>query len=225
MQAFPRFPALAAGLVWALLAVGPVGPAAAAVCYPESGAYRVDVVIDLPPVAVHHHRSRAELGQLAFHGPTNRVLGVTASALRAGTATYFGNRPLEGEGVCLWVEWIEVTLQYEALDIYIASEYSRGSCQYNAILSHEKRHAEVARHYLDDYVQTIRGALASLAIPKPRSPLLVDNVTGAQQKTQATIEKLLQPILARLRRDMEAAQDKIDSAAEYRRVETQCARW
>jgi hypothetical protein len=50
-------------------------------------------------------------------------------------------------------------------------------------------------------------------------------VTGAQQKTQATIEKLLQPILARLRRDMEAAQGRIDTPAEYRRVEKQCPRW
>jgi hypothetical protein len=225
MQASPRLRALAAGFVMALLALGSAVPAAAAVCHSESSTYRVDVAIDLPPVRVHHDRSRAELGQLALHGPTNRVLGVTASRLRAGTSTYYGNRPLEGEGVCFWAEQIEVTLRYEALDIYIASDYSRGSCQYNAILSHEKRHAEVARGYLDDYVQTIRSALTSLAIPKPRSPLLVENVTGAQQKTQATIEKLLQPILARLRRDMEAAQGRIDTPAEYRRVEKQCPRW
>ena len=83
----------------------------------------------------------------------------------------------------------------------------------------------MARSYLDDYVQTIRSALTSLAIPKPRSPLLVDNVTGTQQKTQATIEKLLKPVIARLRQDMEAAQARIDTPAEYRRVEKQCPKW
>ena len=216
---------LIAGVAIALILLTCAGPALAAVCPSESGRYRVEVLIEMPPVTVHHDHSRAQLGLLAFHGPTNRVLGITASKLRAGTSTHYGNRPLEGEGVCFWVDHIEVMLRYEALDIYIASDYTRASCQYQAILTHEKRHAEVARSYLDDYVQTIRSALASLAIPKPRDPRLVESVTAAQEKTQATIEKLLQPIIAKLRKTMEEAQNRIDSAASYRRVETQCPKW
>ena len=216
---------LIAGIAVALIWLACAGPALAAVCPSESGSYRVDVLIEMPPVTVHHDHSRAQLGLLAFHGPTDRVLGVTASKLRAGTSTYYGNRPLEGEGVCFWVDRIEVMLRYEALDIYIASEYPGASCQYQAILTHEKRHTEVARSYLDNYVQTIRSALASLSIPKPRDPRLVESVTEAQEKAQATIEKLLKPVIARLRKDMEKAQKRIDSAAEYRRVETQCPKW
>ena len=209
----------------ALMGLGWAGPALGAVCPPQTGSYRVAVPIEMPSVTIHHDRSRAQLGLLAFHGPTNRVLGVTASKLRAGTATHYSNRPLEGEGTCFWVDHIEVMLRYEALDIYIASDYTRGSCQYQAILSHEKKHAKVAQGYLDDYVQVIRSALASLAIPKPRDPRLVGSVTEAQEKTQATIEKLLQPVVAKLRKTMEEAQNRIDSRAEYRRVEKQCAKW
>jgi hypothetical protein len=225
MRVTRRFHALRTGAGIALIWLACAGPALAAVCPSESGRYRVVVPIEMPPVRIHHNYSRSQLGLIAFHGPTNRVLGVTASKLRAGTATYYGNRPLEGEGVCFWVDHVEVTLRYEALDIYIASEYSRGSCQYQAILTHEKRHADVARTHLDDYVQTIRSVLSSLAIPKPRDPRLVESVTEAQQKTQATIEKLLKPVVARLRQDMDAAQKRIDSRAEYRRVETQCPKW
>ena len=214
-----------AGLALALVGLGWASPAPAAVCPSQTGSYRVDVPIELPSVEIHHDRSRAQLGLLAFHGPTSRVLGVTASKLRAGTATHYGHRPLEGEGVCFWVDRIEVMLRYEVLDIYIASEYTSGSCQYQAILTHEKRHAKVARTYLDDYVQTIRSALASLAIPKSRDPRLVENVTGAQQKTQATIESLLKPIIARLRKDMKEAQNRVDTPTEYRRVEKQCPKW
>lgn len=217
--------ALTAGLTLMLAAFGWAGPAAGAVCPPAIGTYRVDVVIEMPPVEIHHDYSRAQLGLLAFHGPTGRILGVTASSLRAGTSTRYAHRPLEGEGVCVWVDHIEVLLRYEALDIYIASEYTRGSCQYEAILTHEKRHAEVAQTYLDDYVQVIRSALASLSIPKPRDPRLVESVAAAEEKTQATITKLLEPIIARLRKDMEEAQSKIDTRAEYRRVEKQCPKW
>jgi len=225
MSVSHRLRALLAGLALALLGVGWAGPALAAVCPSENGRYRVEVQIEMPPVTLHHDHSRAQLGLLAFHGPTDRILGVTASKLRAGTSTHYGNRPVQGEGVCFWVDHIEVMLRYEALDIYIASDYTRASCQYRAILTHEKRHAEVARSYLDDYVQNIRSALASLAIPKPRDPRLVESVTAAQEKTQATIEKLLQPVIAKLRKDMEEAQNRIDSPAAYRRVETQCPKW
>ena len=220
-----RFRAVVAGSAAALLGMAGAGPADAAVCPSESLRYQVEVSIEMPPVAVHRDRSRSQLGLLSFHGPTDRILGVTASSLRAGTATRFGHRPLPGEGVCFWVERIEVTLRYESLDIYIASEYAPHSCQYRAILSHEERHAEVARSYLDDYVQTIRSALTSLAIPKPHSPSLVEQASAAQSTSQATIEKLLAPVLGRLRQDMAAAQSRIDSPAEYRRVEKQCPRW
>ncbi len=225
MSDTPRLRAHLAGLALALMWLSCAGPALAAVCPSESGSYRVDVLIEMPPVTIHHNHSRAQLGLLAFHGPTNRILGITASKLRAGTSTRYGNRPLEGEGVCFWVDHIEVMLRYEALDIYIASDYTRASCQYQAILTHEKRHTGVARSYLDDYVQTIRSALASLAIPKPRDPRLVESVTSAQEKTQATIGKLLKPVIAKLRKTMEKAQNRIDSVAEYRRVETQCPKW
>ena len=220
-----RLRVLTAVFLLALAGLGWAGPVAAAVCPPATGSYRVEVVIEMPPVEIHHDYSRAQLGLLAFHGPSDRILGVTASNLRAGTSTQYGHRPLEGEGVCFWVDHIEVLLRYEALDIYIASEYKRASCQYQAILSHEKKHAEVARTYLDDYVQVIRSQLASLSIPKPRDPRLVDSVTEAEEKTQATIHKLLEPVIARLRKDMEEAQNKIDTRAEYRRVEKQCPKW
>ena len=214
-----------AAVLTAVLASIAWGPADAAVCPPAVGSYRVDVQVDLPPVRVHRDRSRAELGLLAFHGPTDRVLGVTASSLRAGTSTRYGHRPLEGEGVCVWVDQIEVRLRYEALDIYVASEYPPGSCQYEAILSHEEKHAHVAQTYLDDYVQTIRSVLTSLSIPKPRDPRLVASAAEAEQEIQATIAKLLEPVIARLRADMQAAQSKIDSPTEYRRVEKQCPKW
>jgi len=78
-----RLRPLTAGLVLALLAMVWGGPADAAVCYSESSTYRVDVQVELPPVNVHHDRSRAELGQLAIHGPTDRVLGVHIIGPRA----------------------------------------------------------------------------------------------------------------------------------------------
>jgi hypothetical protein len=223
MTRHPRAPIsglvlLLAGLAWA-------GPAPGAVCPPETGDYRVDVAIDTPPATLHHELSRAQLGVLAFHGPSNRVLGITAANLRAASSTHYRYRPMPNEGICIWVDHIDVTLRYEALDIYIASDYAPESCQYKAILNHENKHAAVARAHIDDYVQVIRSVLTSLAIPKSRDPRLVQSVTEAQAKIQMTVETLLDPVVARLRKTMVEAQQRIDSREEYRRVETQCPSW
>jgi len=215
----------AAGLLLSLAGVGWAGPAAGAVCVPESGTYRVDVQIELPPVTIRHDLSRAQLGALTFHGASDRVLGVTASNLIASASTHYLHRPLQGEGACLWVDRIDVTLRYEALDIYIASDYAPGSCQYQAILGHENRHAAVARANIDDYVQAIRSVLTSLTIPKARAPKLVQSVTAGQAQVQKSVETLLEPVVARLRKTMAAAQERIDSPEEYRRVQKQCPKW
>jgi len=209
----------------ALAGVGWAGPAPGAVCPPETGRYRVDVEIELPPVNIRHDLSRAQLGELTIHGSSDRVLGVTASNLRASSSTHYRHRPLQGEGACLWVDRIDVTLRYEALDIYVASDYTPGSCQYQAILGHENKHAAVARAHIDDYVQPIRSVLSSLTIPKARSPKLVQSVPAAQAQVQKTIETLLEPVVARLRKTMAAAQQRVDSPEEYRRVKTQCPTW
>ncbi len=212
---------LAALLAWTAAA----GPASAEACPPQPGDYRIDVEIEIPQVNLRRDRSRADLGDMAIHGPNYSVLGLTSSSLEAGTSTYYMNLPLEEGGSCFWVERIKVLLRYETLDIFIASEYDPTSCPYKAILTHEEKHASVARSHLTGSVQQVRSALTALTIPKPRAPLLVESVERAQDQTQATIEKLLKPVMQRLRESMRRAQEEIDSPEEYRRVQRQCADW
>lgn len=200
-------------------------PVAGEVCHPQDGDYRVDVRIDIPPVTIRRDQSRADLGTMALHGPSYSVLGLTSSSLEAGTSTYYKHLPQDEGGSCFWVDRVEVLLRYESLDIYIASEYGPTSCPYQAILTHEEKHATVARTHLSGYVERVRSALSALSIPKPRAPLLVESVDRAQEKTQATIEALLKPVMRKLRETMREAQDEIDSREEYRRVQQQCARW
>lgn len=204
-----------------------LGPAAAVAgpCEPQAGPeYRVDVTIEVPPVGIHRDLSRAELGEMAYHGPTDRILGLTASRLEPRASAHFRSQPL-GDGYCIWVEAVHVVLRYSALDIYIASEYEPTSCPYQAILAHEKRHEKVARHDLKGYVQVIRSALSSLSIPKARSPLYVESEEAGKAKTRRILKTLLAPIHEKMSATMDQAQARVDSVEEYRKVRTQCRHW
>ena len=111
---------------------------------PDGAGYRVDVVVNIPPVRMHRNLNRDQLGQMSFHGPNVNVLGLTNTRLEMGTAGGYRSFALD-DGYCFWVERIEVVLSYSTLDIYVASEYATHSCPYRAILAHEEEHAKIAR--------------------------------------------------------------------------------
>ena len=159
---------LCGGFLWAWALLWP-NPAGAATCPPQEGSdFQVRVRIEIPPARIRRDRSRAQLGEMKYHKPTERILGMMVSRIETDISSRFRARPA-GSGLCFWIEDIEVVLRYSALDVFIASEYSPTSCPYKAVLAHEERHAEIARRHLHSYVQPIRSALSSHAIPKPPS--------------------------------------------------------
>ena len=213
---------LCACCAWALLWPGPAGAQA---CPPqEGGRLQMAVEIEVPPVRIRRDQSRAQLGEMSFHEPTDRVLGMMASRIEPNISWRVKARSAEN-GVCFWIEEIKVVLRYSALDVYVASEYSPTSCPYKAILAHEEKHAEIARRHLDAFVQPIRSALSSYAIPKPDSPLAIESAAAGEAKIRNTLERLITPIFENLRTQVEEAQNRVDTPEEYRRVRRQCRDW
>jgi hypothetical protein len=182
------------------------------------------VRIEIPEVGVNHDLNLAELGDLSFHSPQEQVVGLMSSDLEIRTQAEYVTAPV-GDRFCFWVDGISVVLRYQALDVYVAREYAPGSCPYNAILDHEQEHVAVARGQLDVYGPRFRSALASLLIPKPRSPILVDSPEDAKKKTQGLFEKLLAPISEELKTVMAEAQADLDTPQEYWRVRRRCPNW
>ncbi len=188
------------------------------------GAFRVEVRLDTAPVRLNRSLSRAQLGERTFHGPRTRVLGLTHSTVDLDTSAAYKWSPA-GDGACFWVEAVDVVLRYQAVEIFVASEYSPNSCAYHAILRHEQEHVAVARKHLDRYAPRYRAALTSLLIPRPRSPKLVASQSEMQQEIERLLAKLLQPIATEMHREMAEAQAALDTPQVYRRVRRQCKNW
>ena len=201
------------------------GAAAAGPCPAEPGAgYRIEAAVEIPPPRLRHDLGRAELGELAFHGPSERVLGLTASSVEILVSTEAYSRTLGG-GACVWLERIVATLRYDALDIFVAREYPPTSCPYQAILAHERRHAEITRRHLQAFVQPVRSALSALAIPRPESPLRAASAAAGEARIRDLLAGLLAPLRKELAASMNQAQARVDSREEYRRVRSQCRNW
>ena len=186
--------------------------------------FKVNVRIDIPPTRIHRSRSSAELTKATFHGRRSRILGLTAPDLKIETNGAYVTEPTD-TGYCFWVEGIDVTLRYRSMDIYVASNYRRRSCNYRVILQHEEKHVRAARTNLERYAPRIRFALTSLLIPKGRSPVAVASPEDGEGEMQRLFAKLLKPVYADMHVALRTSQGELDTPQAYRRLFGLCKRW
>lgn len=188
--------------------------------------YEVNVRIEIPPVPVNHEFSIAELGELSFHGPRSRVLGLTKGGLQINrtSTTRYSSAP-SGDGFCFWVTAVDVTLSYRTMEVYVAKEYDPGTCAYRAILEHEKEHVRAARKNLNRYAPRVRSALTSLLIPTGREPAAVASPEDAEREVKALSRELLEPVYREMIESLRKTQAALDTPGEYRRVRRRCRKW
>jgi len=213
---------LATGLLFTL----PVPEAAAADCQAPDDApsYRVNVNVDVGQPTIYNHRSKAQLGSSNAHGRRRQVLGTMQGDVDLRWFINFKVEPF-GNGNCFWVSVVDVELSYQQLDVNIAAEYEPGSCQYEAILDHEKEHVQVAQKILSPYAQQIQQALTTLSIPTRDLPALADSEEQARAQVQSVLRQTLLPVHDQMSRLVRERQADVDTLENYRRTWRQCRKW
>ena len=126
---------------------------------------------------------------------------------------------------CYWLQGIEVELLYKSLEVYVAREYKRGSCEYKAILRHEREHVAIARRNLEKFKPKVRYALTSLLLPTPDRPIKLASAGASEAALEALLEKVLDPVYQEMQEDLNKAQAAIDTPQSYARVRAQCSNW
>ncbi|MCZ6510444.1 MAG: hypothetical protein O7A62_07635 [Alphaproteobacteria bacterium] len=190
----------------------------------DAERFKVNVDVDAGVPNIQNHRSKAQLGGTNSHGRRRQILGTMQGEV---DLRWFINYHIEDfqDGSCYWVASANVELSYHQLDVNIASEYEPGSCQYEAILDHEKEHVVVAQNILSPYAQQIRAALTTLSIPTPDLPAVADSPAEARAQVQAVFRRVLLPVRDQMSRLVRARQADVDTRENYRRTFRQCRRW
>jgi hypothetical protein len=186
----------------------------------------MDVVID-------HSKSIAELNMFRpalltpspygkgvethIEGLMHGRIGLTGGYMFS-TETY----PERGK-VCLYVSKVDVNFAVDP-KIYIAREYRPGTCHYNAVLEHEKKHVRVDRDIVNKYTKIIvRGVNSALKqVGYAHGPYDSAQLPALQKRISGIIESVIQQYAANMNAEREALQKKVDTIEEYRRVDAQC---
>ncbi len=215
-------PAIAMALSAAALTALAVAPAhAAPVCPPSQS----EVVLDLsaPPPMIDNSLAQPTLQGLAgkaHHG--GRTLGLYTSKLKAGLRVGIKSHDSADE-TCRWIEGVRVELRLTDRIIYVIRERKPGTCGYEVVLEHERKHEAVDDAVLREHIPRLRAAVerAIAGLPEPRP---VPRRQGATVDKQmfAAVEKALDRAVAELQRDLARRQNAIDTPAEYQRVGAAC---
>ena len=186
--------------------------------------YKINVQTVFPEAPINHSHSIAELSYYSGKGPGMHILGLMKPDLSIETRSSTDGAKV-GKAFCFWITGFDVTLRYRRVDIYVAREYPKGSCAYNAILDHEKEHVVVARENLEEYAPRIRKVLTSWLIPTGKAPIMVESPQQAKTEVQAIAKELLKPVYEEMLVSLADGQASFDTPDEYTRVRNRCQNW
>ncbi len=127
---------------------------------------------------------------------------------------------------CVWMEEVGIDLTPASVSIIVPLEYPEGSCEYDAILVHEREHERVHAERLAAAAEEIRAALTDAKwLPARGNPLETEDQAAAEAALNAKIRKVVTPVYDKYKEDLAAAQKELDRPDLYQWVTKRCSGW
>ena len=219
-RGMPARPTLALAVV-ALAPIVLAAPARALTCPPSQPT--VEVAIKTAPPSIDNTLSQGALQKLAgksYH--RGRTLGLYHADIRARWRTRIGQRD-GGSEACRWIDGLAIDLVTPARTIYVIRERPPGTCWYDSVLTHERKHEAADDAVLAEFAPRLERAVArAIAALPPMAPVAAGEVAAAQRRLMAPVEAAVRRELAALEAARSARQAAIDTPREYRRVAAEC---
>ncbi len=110
--------------------------------------------------------------------------------------------------------------------IYIASNFARGSCEYNAVLKHEELHIDILERAHDEGKGRARDALYEIIRERSALPYVSLGALDKQKNMiMHDIRAKLDVVMHELQQDLFEKQREIDTYQSYATILSQCKGW
>ncbi|MEP3247719.1 MAG: hypothetical protein ABJN40_07665 [Sneathiella sp.] len=152
-----------------------------------------------------------------------RLLGLTFTDVAPQLGVEVEGRQMQNGDLC--VRLTQVTFQFgiRRAEIFVDRQYKAGTCNFKAILAHEKEHMKINLAVQKRYEKKLRKKL-QIQAGKIR-PHLAGSVKSAAQKISAKLTKDLKPLMAQFQKTKRKENLKIDTPKSYQKVRSRCANW
>lgn len=188
--------------------------------------HRFRVQAAVAPTEVRHDLALKDISRLpGAAGIGLKTQGITIIKHSLATHTRFSTAT-GSKAVFAWFEDVILEVQISSDIIHIPAEYSKGSCEYQIVLEHERGHGRVAREQAADLAGKLDRALATAeGIPTRFDPVISSDFTAAANELKAAIAKVVDPVYQRYEKDEKEAQARLDRPDPYDAVYRKCGGW
>lgn len=151
-----------------------------------------------------------------------RALGITL------TKTMFGlqggsSAVKRGNGFCVYLTSVDVDFGYNRVEVYVPSEFPKGSCEYNVVLDHENQHVANNRAVLREFAPRMRARVE--VILSQTKPIVASSVQGSADLALEGLNRQLSGMLKEFETMHATRNAAIDSPANYRALSALCKDW
>ena len=132
----------------------------------------------------------------------------------------------QGNAACVKLKRVEVTF-YAKPEIHIASNFNRGTCEYGAVMGHEKGHIRILRKFVREYSPKVKKEVVKMSrqIDPAIGPIPRSKVAAAQKKMQEQFMQKLEAYNGKIMPVLAKRQKAFDNPTEYKRVASKCRKW
>lgn len=204
-------------------------PAGEAACPHDPGFDRSGVIrarADQRPAVLRHDLSLAEIArEAAGSSGGGRPQGLTVVDHQLTFQTLVNMETSRGR-TCVWFDEVRVDLTPASVTIFVPREYAVDSCEYLAVLEHEREHESVHRERLAAAAGEIERALEDArCLPARGNPLETEDRPSAEAALNAKLRKVVTPVYERYKADLRLAQADLDRPDLYDWVAKRCRGW
>jgi hypothetical protein len=210
------------GIAALALVAGLAAPAqATAYCAPSSAVVAMEA--DLPEPVVDNSLPQPTLQDFAgkrYHG--GRTLGLYRMTLTIDWTARLVRSAVDGK-ICLSIDHVTLHVAMSSRRIYIVRERRPGTCAYESVLAHERKHQVVDDEVMTEELPRLRASVARaiVALP-PTSPIPAADAAIAERLLTQPVAEAVQSGWDELAAARAARQATVDTADEYSRVRAAC---
>lgn len=202
-------------------------------CPVFTGVVDVDVRVRADEVQVNNTRSIHDLRREPIDSNSRlrktanyQVSGLTKGNINVEREVEFRTSVEQNSGVsCIWP--IRITVDVHLIDtVYIANQYSPGSCEFRETYNHEIKHVNVDRTVLNKYVPYIKSRIQMTAnMLGVQGPVSDKELPRLRKNMSEKIRLEVDNIIDQLQNERSRRQNDVDTESEYERVSRSCRNW
>jgi hypothetical protein len=195
-------------------------PAAALDC--RQGQPRVTLTKNIPPPKLDNTLTQPQLQAMPTNtGHKGRALGL----YRGDLVSEFESRLVierQGDEACMRLESVELRVAMPVRTIYVLRERRPGTCEYNAVLEHERKHQAADDAVIGDHIPRLQRLMQAAAQRVSAQRIRPGEEKAAQQRLDNELKAALNQASKTLEQERSARQLAIDTPQEYARVTAAC---